>query len=347
MSNSNAIAMRNSTFVHELDDAGDRKKLAAVTGRYLIDVLRERSVARQVVPPQTVTPSECQVSVNHDTLVKVVELEPHSRAMALTFRGQPQTRLVQANRALCPFFNISSEHFFAYEEELLSYGMPITRVIEDNSLRDIEMIEDYWFFFYTELAITQTGQDVAGIEGVEAGLVSTIGEVQREDMVGSFRQIDAVRKLRSDLIVMTEFDWDGLFLWTLEDWGDKVASEVVVEGYKYTKLFGKRVIRTIKSDLIQRGNIYVFCPPDQLGRFYVLNSTKFYVDKRGNRIEWWVWETIGMLIAQIRGAAKVHLWNAQYAIDFPALTSYPDEEDVGTLINNQAPTQVFPQVNQF
>lgn len=339
---SETVQIRNATFVNELEDAGDRKKLAAVTGRYLIDILRERSVARQVIPPQTVTPSECQVSVNHDTLVKVVNLEPQSRAMALTFRGQPTARLVTGRRALCPFFNIASEHFFAYEEELLSYSYPITQVIEDNSLKDIESIEDYWFFWYTEGAIGLTGQDVAGADGINDPTI--IGEVQREDLVGGFRQIDGVRKLRVDKIVMSEFDWDGLFLWTLEELGDKVASEVVVEGYKYTTLFSKKVIRSIKSDIIQRGNIYFFAQPEALGHFFVLNSTKFYVDKRGNRIEWWVWETVGMILAQIRGCAKTHLWGAAYV---GPETTYPTEWSVLTMVNNQAPAGVRPLVNQF
>ncbi len=44
------------------------------------------------------------------------------------------------------------------------------------------------------------------------------------------------------------------------------------------------VVRTVKTDILESGNIYGFTGPDWLGKFLVLNSTKFYLDKVANLI---------------------------------------------------------------
>jgi hypothetical protein len=51
-------------------------------------------------------------------------------------------------RTSIPFFTISSERFEKTEQELLAYQMPITKIIEDNSVKDIQEIEDREFLDY-------------------------------------------------------------------------------------------------------------------------------------------------------------------------------------------------------
>jgi hypothetical protein len=91
--------------------------------------------------------------VNHDTLVKIVDIEPNSKAMSMSFRGQPTARFIRAPRFEIPFFTISSEKFEKTEQELLAYEMPITKIIEENSVKDIQEIEDRQFLIYIEAAV--------------------------------------------------------------------------------------------------------------------------------------------------------------------------------------------------
>ena len=84
--------MVNSLFVEKLGTEEGRSKIAAYGGGVIRDHLRETSFARKVLPPQPVTPEECQVSTEHDGLVKIEELEPESRAMVVDFRGSARAR---------------------------------------------------------------------------------------------------------------------------------------------------------------------------------------------------------------------------------------------------------------
>jgi hypothetical protein len=83
--------------------------------------------------------------VNHDTLVKIVDIEPKSRAMTITFRGQPTARFIRGTARRDRLLHDLSEIFQKTEQELLAYEMPITKIIEENSVKDIQEIEDREF----------------------------------------------------------------------------------------------------------------------------------------------------------------------------------------------------------
>jgi hypothetical protein len=319
--------MVNSLFVEKLGTEEGRQKIAAYGGGVIRDHLREVSFARKVLPPMPVTPAECQVSTEHDGLVKIEELEPESRAMVVDFRGSSRARYIRAPRVAVSFFTIESEHFEKTEQELLAYKMPITKMIEEQSANNLQEIEDRQFLIYAEAGIQQVQKDANtsyathtkfNATNINAGNVAygpdqnasvmkgqlaltagaddfVVRPVNRPDFVNFFKMMAGPdRRLRLDLVLLTEPDYDDILQWTVEDMGDRIQSETVVDGYKYNTLLGRRFIRTIKTDILRRGNIYGFAAPQFLGCFYVLNNTKFYVDKVGNKITFWCWEDIGM-----------------------------------------------------
>ena len=73
--------MVNSLFVEKLGTEEGRSNIAAYGGGVIRDHLREVSFIRKVLPPQPVTPAECQVSTEHDGLVKIEELETAERLL--------------------------------------------------------------------------------------------------------------------------------------------------------------------------------------------------------------------------------------------------------------------------
>ena len=104
---------------------------------------------------------------------------------------------------------------------------------------------------------------------------------------------------------------------------------------------GRMVVRTVKTDILQTGNIYGFTSPEWLGKFLVLNNTKFYIDKVANLIMWQCWEDIGVGIGNVSSIAKLELYN-------DVSDTLISEEDVGTQVYNQADDGItFPQVNQY
>jgi hypothetical protein len=341
----------NSLFSSHLDTTEGKEKLAAVAQAYVRDKLRENSFMRKILPPQRVTKNDMQVSVNHDTLVYIDEIEPNSRAMTLTFRGQPTARYVSGKRYEIPIFTVSSERFEKVEQELLAYRMPITKVIEENTVKDIQEIEDHRGLVYIEACVQATGQIVRGEQATADATANGAGtgfrgSVQRADLVALFKELDG-RRRRLKTLLMNEEDWDDVLLWTIEDNGDTLQSKVTVDGYTYDKIMGRMVVRTIKTDILQSGNIYGFASPEDIGKFLILNNTKFYIDKVANLIMWQSWEDIGIGIGNVSSLAKLELYNGQGAAD-DSSDAIISEDDVGTQVFNQAADGVtFPQVSFF
>jgi hypothetical protein len=341
----------NELFSAHLETPEGKEKVAAVAQAYVRDKLRENSFARKIIPPQMVSKTDCQVSTHHDTLVFIDEVEPNSRAMSLTFRGQPTARFIRAPRYEIPLFTISSERFEKVEQELLAYRMPITKVIEDNSVKDIQEIEDYRFLVYVEAAVQATGQIVRGEQATDDATANGAGtgfrgQVQRGDFVSLFNQLDG-RRRRLGKILLNEVDFNDQLRWTIEDYGDQQQSKIVIDGYTYDRIMGRLVVRTIKTDILQTGNIYGFTSPEWLGKFLVLNNTKFYIDKQANLIFWQAWEDIGIGLGNVASIAKLELYNGQGSGD-DSSDALISEEEVGTQVYNQVDDGItFPAVAQY
>lgn len=365
----------NDLFFEKVATSEGKEKIAEFGGTYIRDRLREVSFFRKILPPQPVQRTECQRSVNHDTLVKIVDIEPNSRAMSMSFRGQPTARFIRAPRYEIPFFTISSEKFEKTEQELLAYEMPITKIIEENSVKDIQEIEDRQALIYTETAVqyyqldangnVATAMSAANVltgavvsssvvkgEGALAagGAGFTVYPVLKPDFI-KLKKLLHRRKLRAERILMTEPDYDDISAWTIQDVGMQIAGETSTEGWKSNTVVGLKIIRTIKTDILREGNIYCFTAPEFMGRFYVLNQTKFYIDKIANLITWQSWEDIAIGIGNISSIVKLELYAGSVtpgALSGGSEGALPKaEEDLGAINNRVDQGLRSPKVSQF
>jgi hypothetical protein len=286
----------NSLFSQAVSDPQELPKLAEAAGAFIRQKLREVSFARKILPPVSVTKADCQRSEDHDGLVKIVDIEPDSRAMAINWRSEPDGRYVEGTRYTIPFSSISSERFSKTEQELLAYEMPITKVIEENSVKDIQKIEDERFLQYVNAAL--------GVSGLST--TSSDTKVTRSALSLLAKQLPS-KELRLGTVLMHESDYADLLAWEARDVGDRVASEIVVDGYKYQTLLGYKLVTSIKDGVVALKDLYGFAEPQFLGNFFILNQTKFWIDKRANLVEWQSWEDVGLGIGNVNAAARVQL----------------------------------------
>ena len=225
MSTNNAPSeVLNELFSAKLDSEAGKEKIAQLGSDWIRDRLREESFARKILPPKTVTRQDLQVSVNHDTLVKIVETEPRSRAMTMSFRGQPTTRYIRSPRFEVPFHTVASERYEKTEQELMAYLMPITEIIKRNVVKDIQEVEDYVFLTHIESAVQSLQKEANGIAfasdfvaanaftafNVNGGAVIEVGKVKANDVLfqtqGAGAAADATAALTQDVVVPFQKD---------------------------------------------------------------------------------------------------------------------------------------------
>lgn len=153
----------NELFLTKLDTEAGKEKIAQLGSDYIRDRLREESFAAKVLAKRQVSRSELQVSVNHDYLVKIVEIEPQSRAMTMSFRGQPSVKYYTGDRFECAFHTVGSQRYEQTEQELMAYSMPITQIMRKNIVNDIAEVEDRVFLGHIESACQALQKDANGI----------------------------------------------------------------------------------------------------------------------------------------------------------------------------------------
>ena len=54
--------------------------------------------------------------------------------------------------------------------------------------------------------------------------------------------------------------------------------------------------------------MYAFASQEFMGKFYVLNDVKFWIEKKRNLIKWSAYETLGMAIINNKSVAKL-VWS--------------------------------------
>lgn len=285
----------NNLFITRLDTADGLEKAAQAGGAFVRERLRELAFSRAILPPEYVTKADCDRSVNHDTLVKIVDIEAQSSAAAVNFRGKALDRYIEGDRYELPFYKIESDKFSKSEGELLAYNYPVTKVIEDNSVKDIQGVEDSKFLEAAQAITTSTGKEIG-----------TAGPISRAALVSAFKLIDE-DELAVGCILMHKSDWDDWLTQPATDIGSQLAGEVTVNGYKYNTILGHKLVVTIKTSIVPPGTIWVFTEPKYLGNFFILNDTKFYIEKRGDMISWQTWEYIAAGFGNIRAIAKLTL----------------------------------------
>lgn len=286
----------NNLFVERLETPEGLQKTAAAGSAFVRAVMREVAFSRRILPPESVTRADCTRSTKHDTLIKIVDIEPDSKAFAVNFRGEAEEKYIQGKRYALPFFKIESQKFQKSEGELLAYDYPITKVIEENSIKDLQAVEDEKFIEYAEAALNITGKRI----------VSTDTAVDRKNLTSLFKMIDYDR-LSVGVVLMNNVDFDDWLVQDATEIGSPLASEITVSGYKYDSILKRKLVVTNKSDIVAPGEIWAFTEPAYLGNFFILNDTKFWIKKEADMIIWKTWEYIAEGFGNLKSIAKIEL----------------------------------------
>lgn len=286
----------NNLFIERLDTVEGIQKTAAGGAAFVRSKIREIGFGRRILPPESVTRADLTRSTAHDTLIKIVDIEHDSLAKAVNFAGEADERYIQGKRYALPFFKIESEKFVKSEGELLAYDYPITKVIEENSVKDIQRVEDIQFINYADAAVAITGKL----------LVSTATAADRTELNSLFKMID-FDKLTVGTVLMNTVDYDDYMIQPATEVGSPLASEITVEGYKYQTIMNRKLVVTNKTDIIIPGEIYAFTEPAYLGNFFILNDVKFWIKKEADLVIWKTWEYIAEGFGNIKSIAKIEL----------------------------------------
>jgi len=285
----------NAAFLERLGSPEGRTELQEKGVLYIKKILREESFLRKVLPPQVVTKMDLQRSTTTDTFQKVVDIEPDSFAIDVNFLGEPQSEYVDGKRYVINFQEVSSPMFEKNELELAAFEMPLIKVIEQNTIKDIHEREDLHWLQQNRQVIQLTGQSIDDASST----------FMTRDLLTEGAKLVANNRRRATKMLMSAPTWEDIGKWVATDVGDTLASKISVDGYDLNQLLGRGLIVTTKTSVLPYGEVWFYTDQAYLGNFFLFGSTQFYIDKLAELIRWKAWEVIGVGIGNIFSLSRM------------------------------------------
>jgi hypothetical protein len=292
----------NTTFIREVGGP-NTMKMAEAAGLFIAVKLRERAFSRQILTPRTVTRYDLKRSSLHEQLVFVDEKEVDvGPATVINFRADPDGTYINTPAYEIPIQEISSNLIQKREIELLASMQPVVKIVEENIVREMERVEDTIFLKYVEAAAAAAGNIL---------VISGTGQKLTKAAVVTLINLIESKFLKCTTLLMGVTTFNDILGMDFQDLGSDLLKEVTIDGYKYFNWAGRKLIVSIKVDLLTDGAgnpmIYGFADEKALGRFLVLESTKFGVKKEFQVLSFCSWEYIGLAIANNPAVARISL----------------------------------------
>lgn len=316
----------NENFMNIIDDPAKIKEAAQAGSRYVRMKLREEGVMRRYFGDlmERVTTEDPRYQIdpeNSDSGYMLLDREPDSYAMKMTMRGEPEAEYIQGDKWIVPFLKYGSPVFEKNEMELKNIRIPITDIIRQNVILDMQQQEDQYFFKIIEAAVNMTGNVYN----------STKSYFQKDDLTKLFNMIDTQR-LSAATIVMSRATLNDAYQWNHTEVGSLIET-VVEDGVEQLRLGGKRLITTSNTDVIKPGNVYVFTQPEFFGSAFTLDDPTFWMQKDKDVLKMSSWYYAGFNIGNVKSVAKMQLSDAsdpEYLSTGQKTTNLEDTSDYGS-----------------
>jgi len=302
------VQERNARILAAIDDSPNGEiKSASTAGTNMIRRrIREEGFLRRIIPPQTVTNDDLNRVLQHDRPLIIEDMEPGQRgSKSIPFGDAADTVPYYGNKYAVYFNPITTPEFTKDINELRTYRMDLRQVVTDNALKDIETEEDTQFI-NTVNAITGPSNGV-GASGVQQNFVLT-GGFERDTYVNVLNGLENVY-LNNGVILMNRNTAKGFLKWGRDEIGGELAEELFKKGLTAlteATIFGVKHLFTIKRNLVPDGVVYTFAEPNYLGKFYELQQTCMFIEKKKDILRVSARETIGVTVANVNGCQQYY-----------------------------------------
>lgn len=305
--NEPSVDVFNRDLLEAIQDAPDGllKNASTASSNMIRRKIRENGFARSILPPKPVSNEDLDRLPDTDLPAIIEDMEPLSPgAKSISFDDTADTAFYRGDKFVVYFDKITTPEYTKNVNELRTYKMDLRAVITDNALKDMQRTEDSRFI-----------KGVDRIVGLTSG-VGLSGKPQNFNITGGLTR-DTYQKalsvledadLNNGVFLMNRKTAKSFLSWNRTEIGGDLAQDLFTDGLsalKEAKIHGVRHLFTIKRDLVPDNVVYLFAEPDYLGRWYSLQDTTMYVEKKKDILRFSAASLQGLSIANVAGVAKV------------------------------------------
>lgn len=326
----------NNKFLEMLEDPEMRKEAQLQGAQYLKAQIYEDSFMEKILPPQTISPKDCDRDERDTTVLKrVIDKEfTDVKAVATTFRGMDEYEYVETDAYAVNFYKIDSEEYEITEEELRAKQQPVQKLIRHHVAFQIRKAMDRHFKGMCEYAIrlpngslkTETNVDSYNTANGTNYTPQVIDlsnqgpQIVTPELITQLRNLLDARQpeyLEASTLLMTKSMFNNIDTWvqsntqaganTAPGMAGGITDDFWKDGYKYDTLFGLRVVVTRKTDILSDNEIFCFPDPEYIGHHFTFNDDRFAIEKKWSTMKWKGWRSHGAAIGNEYAPVKMIL----------------------------------------
>jgi len=284
-------------------DWQQRKEAVDAANDYTRYKMREDGVLRKILPPVTIT-DDLDRMIEDDKPIKIIDKEPDSpAAVSVPFAMLPSNMYIKGPRYPVGFERIMTTRFTKDVSELRTWVMDIRQVFSDNAIKDMLAEEDAKWFRAVNNAIVGPGV-ILPTSGV-AQYEQIGGGINRDSLWDMLKILPSTPScLETKLAVCNMLTIKEVGKFRRDEMGGDLSMDVMRDGWSLQRFMGIDWIVTIKKDIVETNNIYLFADPKFLGKHFELEPVTMFIERKAFMIEFFAYEENGCTIGNTNAVAR-------------------------------------------
>lgn len=273
----------NQSFLNAID-SGRTKEAADEGTNFIREIVRQASAVREILPPVGLQDDEIDRDERTDEPKKIVEKEPQSVATFVEFQGTPAAYWFRGPRYAVYFGKILSPKATKSKFQLMTYQNDIRKILADNFVKDMADQEDkYW----RRQTLVMVNKNPSAQRTNAPAFTSSAFKRAFQSLLDRRRPLGKMLMTKS--LFMEAIDLPATTV------GNAIAESHYKEGVENEeRLWGIPVVSTVKSDIYDPRECWVFSPQNFLGNFFLLQDATLFIKQEADMIEFYTYEAPGI-----------------------------------------------------
>jgi hypothetical protein len=269
--------------------------------------VREEGILRRNMPWIPITNDDLDRSLNPTDLIKIVDLEPRQPgASMLPLATQPDMLYMQTRRYAIKFARYATRRFTVDVDELRTNYVDSRTIFSDNSIKDMMALEDTNYFRAANTAMV--GPDVVCPASGTVQWRRVHGNLTRDTIIEGFKIIPSTSgNLDTKSMVLNVLTAADLGKMTFNEYGGPGAEKLLLNGWTSDELRDRRMLVTIKKNLVPTNSIYYFADEKFIGKNFMLEDITMSVERKDFMIYFFSYALAGGGFGNTAGIGRMDL----------------------------------------
>jgi len=267
-------------------------KAASAVQAYTRTQMLEDGFLRKILPPIRITNADLDRSALHDRNVVVVDMETEQgSAISVPYGKLPAMEYINAKRYEVPISRTQTPKFYKDISTFRTDRSDVRQILANNLTKILLAEEDSKFIGVVDYIVKQANlasdhgaATVDPDQNAESQWVqiddSTAGYPSREGFNDALMVLTrTANPLVCSTVLVNATMINHLQKWGMDEFGSNVAGEIMIKGWTERNLLGKRLIVTIKRNLVADNDMYMFAEPKFMGKFFTIEDTTIHMER--------------------------------------------------------------------